>query len=205
MKKILILVALMLSPMVTSISLAKMEIDQHVENVNISNYQDLYFQNIDVREIVFEVYDDEYNEYDQEPLDDETLKEIAIELYEHFFLNIKDVINVQEGEFVDASGRALLLNLKVSARFTAGEQGAMIKWLFKAHGSESIIYLKCELLDAMTQQVLFTVTDEHPFKLPQQDSPLSSVEEMERLTQIFRAWAKRFGKVFHQMQKSSSK
>ncbi len=178
---------------------AKMTVQATDEIIDISQRRSMQIRHIDLREMMFEMYDDDLHDYEPETMDDEILNELAVELYEHFQVQLKDTIDMKTGD-LETSGAELFLDLKLAATFSAHEQGMFMDWLLKSNAEETTLYLTCRIIDARNGQILYVVEDEHQFESPQADNPLSTDEERQAATDIFRVWATRFAKVFQQIQ-----
>lgn len=174
---------------------AKVTVEEKKKGVDYLAYTEMYVQNIDLREMTFEIYDDDLRAFEEARLDDKKLNDLALELYEHFAINLKDVIAVNENQEIDPEKKALILNIKLSGRFRSEDMG-LINWVItKSKAAETTLHLECQILDAQTKEVLAVTTDEHVITSPDHEQPLSSPQEAEVLSEIFRVWSVRFARV----------
>lgn len=178
---------------------AKITVDYKKKDVDYASYQELYVQTIDLRGMTFEVYDDDKRGFETGELDDQKLNDLALELYDYFFINLKELIPVSEDEKIDTTKKTLVLNIKLSGRFQSEDMG-LINWMItKSKSAETTLTLECQLLDGQTKEALVTITDEHAFISPDHEKPLSSPEESELISDIFRVWATRFTRALDQL------
>lgn len=178
---------------------AGITVDYKKKNVDYASYQELYVQNVDLRGMTFEIYDDDKRGFETDRLDDQKLNDLALELYDFFFINLKELIPVNEGQEVDPGKKTLVLNIKLMGRFQSEDMG-LINWMItKNKSAETTLTLECQLLDGQTKEELVTITDEHAFISPDHERPLSSPEESELISDIFRVWATRFTRALDQL------
>lgn len=199
MKKIInCLVLVILWSMVTAAE-AAITVDYKKKDADYKSYEEITVQNIDLREMTFEVYDDDKRAFEEERLDDQKLNDLALELYDYFFINVKEVIPVSENQEIDPSRKVLILNIKLSGRFRSEDMG-LINWMLtKSKAVETNLKLECRLLDSRTNEELAVFTDEHIVISPNHEQPLSSPEESELVSDIFRVWSTRFARALDQL------
>ncbi|MGE0268737.1 MAG: hypothetical protein AB7S78_09830 [Candidatus Omnitrophota bacterium] len=178
---------------------AKITVEHKKKDADYTSYTELYVQNIDLRDMTFEVYDDDKRSFETGRLDEKLLNDLALELYDYFLLNIKEIIPVNENQDIDPSQKALILNIKLSGRFRSEDMG-LINWMItKSKSVETNLSLECRLLDAQTKEELAVFTDEHVLISPDHEQPLTSPEESEMVSDIFRVWSTRFARALEQM------
>ncbi|MBP9854869.1 MAG: hypothetical protein KBD53_08385 [Candidatus Omnitrophica bacterium] len=178
---------------------AMVSVNEKKTDVDYAAYSEVYIQNIDLREMTFEIYDDDKRVFEADHLDEKRLNDLAMELYENFFLNLKDVISINENQDIDPTKKALILNIKLSGRFRSEDRG-LINWMItKSKAVETNLVLECQLLDAQTKEELVIIKDEHVLTSPDHEKPLSQSEELEGISDIFRVWSTRFARAIEQM------
>lgn len=199
MKKIILLLTFFNFFVTGPAAEAKITVDYKKQDVDYASYQELYVQNIDLRGMTFEIYDDDKRGFDTSELDDQKLNDLALELYDYFFINLKELIPINEGQDVNPEKKTLVLNIKLIGRFQSEDMG-LINWMItKSKSAETTLTLECQLLDGQTKEELVTITDEHAFISPDHEKPLSSPEESELISDIFRVWATRFTRALDQL------
>ena len=173
-----------------------MNITFQKEGVDFTSFEEMYIQNIDLREMTASSFDDEEWDYVPERLDNEVLNKLAIELYEHFFINLKDSIIIKQDQEVVPEANAIILNLKLKAEFRANEQGALVKWVLKMNKSPTDVFLECEVLNAQDNSKLLVLKDSAVINANPEE-PFVDQKEYSDISDLFRVWAVRFSIIYN--------
>lgn len=182
--------------MITGVFAENVNIQWKTDAFNVTQYEDIFFDRIDVRDMRTKDYefvsiDDEGGSETEDYIDPRILSELAMAMYDRFSHRLDGTILVNQEEQLEEGRNSLVLRMKLSAEFDIESRG-FLNNLIAETSQPTEITLKCFLTEALTEDEILHITLKNNF-LPQvSEEPLSTIQDMSKMSELFDAWAYRF-------------
>ena len=169
---------------------------QWIQNdVAIDDYEDIYIYQLDLRGMIVEVRDDKEKGIGEESIDSSALENIAKDLYQKFAWSLDGILPINKNQNIDKTRKSLVVKVKISGRFPYEDRGVLVEKLVDSVEQKMSIDFACRVYDAGTEKDVLIINDTQESARKGKGEPLTSDEDMAKLSEILGFWARSFAEI----------
>jgi len=157
----------------------------------MGDYEDIYIFSLDLRDLKYEVYDEDERDFISEKFPSEALEEAANDFYFRIQNRLAGILPVNPAQEIDPAKRSLVMELKLSALFQAEDRGKIMELIAGKPQKSVPVTFEGTVKDSRTQQVVLTFKDTQLFEWEESAAPVASEAQQEQMSVILDIWARK--------------